>query len=134
MFNDDSIYENFCVDDADLTFENYEELFGTSHIQTEQLFDDAGIDSYFESKEMLADECNEVCTFPYEICFIYYLFWGKELSWRESVLLVSLSTSLEVVMSSSFVKKKVHLSKFRSGPFWCHCKVFNFLIHPRLIH
>ncbi|KAM0850204.1 hypothetical protein ACQ4PT_053230 [Festuca glaucescens] len=60
MFNDDSIYENFCVDDADLTFENYEELFGTSHIQTEQLFDDAGIDSYFETKEMLADECNEL--------------------------------------------------------------------------
>ncbi|CAM0944458.1 unnamed protein product [Alopecurus aequalis] len=60
MFNDESIYENFCVDDADLTFENYEELFGTSHIQTEQLFDDAGIDSYFETKEMPADDCNEV--------------------------------------------------------------------------
>ncbi|KAL6635043.1 hypothetical protein ACP70R_027714 [Stipagrostis hirtigluma subsp. patula] len=51
-FNDGSIYEDFCVDDADLTFENYEELFGTSHIQTEQLFDDAGIDCYFEMKEM----------------------------------------------------------------------------------
>jgi hypothetical protein len=78
MFNGDSIYENFCVDDADLTFENYEELFGTSHIQTEQLFDDAGIDSYFETKEMLADECKEVCTFLHEICFIYYLCLGKE--------------------------------------------------------
>jgi hypothetical protein len=77
MFNGDSIYENFCVDDADLTFENYEELFGTSHIQTEQLFDDAGIDSYFETKEMLADECKEVCTFLH-ICFIYYLCLGKE--------------------------------------------------------
>lgn len=59
MFNDGSIYENFCVDDAGLTFENYEELFGTPHIQTEQLFDDAGIDSYFGMKEMPAADCNE---------------------------------------------------------------------------
>lgn len=59
MFDDGSIYEDFCVDDADLTFENYEELFGTSHIQTEQLFDDAGIDSYFETKEMPATESKE---------------------------------------------------------------------------
>jgi hypothetical protein len=32
---------------ANMTFENYEELFGTSHIRTEELFDDTGIDSYF---------------------------------------------------------------------------------------
>ncbi|KAL5213139.1 hypothetical protein ABZP36_023986 [Zizania latifolia] len=59
MFNDGSVYEGICMDDADLTFENYEELFGTSHVQTEQLFDDAGIDSYFEMKEVLADESIE---------------------------------------------------------------------------
>uniref|UniRef100_A0A0D9WPH9 CCT domain-containing protein n=1 Tax=Leersia perrieri TaxID=77586 RepID=A0A0D9WPH9_9ORYZ len=59
MFSKDSIYEDFCVDDVDLSFENYEELFGTSHIQTEQLFDDAGIDSYFESKEMPAGNSDE---------------------------------------------------------------------------
>jgi hypothetical protein len=100
MFNDDSIYENFCVDDADLTFENYEELFGTSHIQTEQLFDDAGIDSYFESKEMLADECNEVCTFPYEICFIYYLFWGE----RTQLTRISLACLPQYFFRSCYVK------------------------------
>ncbi|XP_062228700.1 zinc finger protein CONSTANS-LIKE 9-like isoform X2 [Phragmites australis] len=59
MFSKDSIYEDFCVDDVDLAFENYEELFGTSHIQTEQLFDDAGIDSYFEMKEALAGNADE---------------------------------------------------------------------------
>ncbi|CAO1941940.1 unnamed protein product [Urochloa humidicola] len=58
-FNDGSMYEDLCVDDTDLTFENYEELFGTSHIQTEQLFDDAGIDSYFEMKEMTPFDSNE---------------------------------------------------------------------------
>nr|AQQ11854.1 constans-like protein [Phyllostachys edulis] len=59
MFNDGSIYEDLYEDGADLTFENYEELFGTSHIQTEQLFDDAGIDSYFELKEMPAVDSSE---------------------------------------------------------------------------
>ena len=62
MFSKDSIYGDFCVDDADLAFENYEELFGTSHIQTEQLFDDAGIDSYFEPKEVPAGNSTEVCS------------------------------------------------------------------------
>uniref|UniRef100_A0ACD5V8G3 Uncharacterized protein n=1 Tax=Avena sativa TaxID=4498 RepID=A0ACD5V8G3_AVESA len=52
MFSKDSIYEDFSMDDIDLSYENYEELFGNSHIQTEELFDDAGIDSYFEMKEM----------------------------------------------------------------------------------
>ncbi|XP_025811895.1 zinc finger protein CONSTANS-LIKE 9-like isoform X2 [Panicum hallii] len=59
MFSKDSIYEDFCVDDVDLAFENYEELFGTSHIQTEQLFDDAGIDSYFKVKELPAGDPTE---------------------------------------------------------------------------
>ncbi|XP_062233043.1 zinc finger protein CONSTANS-LIKE 9-like isoform X2 [Phragmites australis] len=59
MFSKDSIYEDFCVDDVDLAFENYEELFGTSHIQTEQLFDDAGIDSYFEMREAWAGNADE---------------------------------------------------------------------------
>ncbi|KAF0903400.1 hypothetical protein E2562_027693 [Oryza meyeriana var. granulata] len=59
MFSKDRIYEEFCVDDVDLSFENYEELFGTSHIQTEQLFDDAGIDNYFESKEIPAGNSDE---------------------------------------------------------------------------
>ena len=63
MFSKDSIYEDFCVDDVDLAFENYEELFGTSHIQMEQLFDDAGIDSYFEVKEVPAGDSTEVCSF-----------------------------------------------------------------------
>ena len=40
MSSKDNIYEDFSMDDIDLS---YEELFGNSHIQTEQLFDDAGI-------------------------------------------------------------------------------------------
>lgn len=59
MFSKDSIYEDFSMDDIDLSYENYEELFGNSHIQTEELFDDAGIDSYFEMKEVLAGSSDE---------------------------------------------------------------------------
>jgi hypothetical protein len=70
MFSKDSIYEDFCVDDADLAFENYEELFGTSHIQTEQLFDDAGIDIYFEMKEAPAGNSTEVCSLLMNIFFL----------------------------------------------------------------
>lgn len=51
-------YEDFSVDDVDLTFENYEELFGGSHNQSGQLFDDAGIDSFFDMKEMSATNSN----------------------------------------------------------------------------
>lgn len=79
MFNDGSVYENFVVDDTDLTFENYEELFGTQHMQREQLFDDAGIDSYFETNEMPAVDHDKVCIFPHEIRSISYLYVGKEL-------------------------------------------------------
>ncbi|CAM0914020.1 unnamed protein product [Alopecurus aequalis] len=59
MFSKDSIYEDFSMDDIDLSYENYEELFGNSHIQTEELFDDAGIDSYFEMKEVLVGSSDE---------------------------------------------------------------------------
>ena len=62
MFSKDNVYEGFSMDDIDLSYENYEELFGNSHIQTEELFDDAGIDSYFELKEALASSSNEVCS------------------------------------------------------------------------
>jgi hypothetical protein len=62
MFSKDSIYEDFSMDDIDLSYENYEELFGNSHIQTEELFDDAGIDSYFEMKEVPYGSSDEVCS------------------------------------------------------------------------
>ncbi|XP_039119146.1 zinc finger protein CONSTANS-LIKE 9 [Dioscorea cayenensis subsp. rotundata] len=54
----ESFYDDFSVDDVDLTFENYEELFGVSHNPTEQLFEDAGIESFFETKETSAANSN----------------------------------------------------------------------------
>ncbi|XP_019707669.1 zinc finger protein CONSTANS-LIKE 9 isoform X2 [Elaeis guineensis] len=54
----DDFYDDFNMDDVDLTFENYEELFGASHSNAEQLFDDAGIDSFFELNEIPAVNSN----------------------------------------------------------------------------
>ncbi|ONK69342.1 uncharacterized protein A4U43_C05F21840 [Asparagus officinalis] len=51
-------YEDFTVDDVELTFQNYEELFGGSHDQSGPLFDDAGIDSFFDLKEMSGTNSN----------------------------------------------------------------------------
>lgn len=56
----DDFYDDFTVDDVDLTFENYEELFGGSHDRSGsgQLFDDAGIDSFFDMKEISGANSN----------------------------------------------------------------------------
>ena len=50
------------MDDINLSYENYEDLFSNSHTQTEELFDDVGIDSYFKMKEVLAGSSDEVCS------------------------------------------------------------------------
>ncbi|XP_008803171.2 zinc finger protein CONSTANS-LIKE 10 [Phoenix dactylifera] len=54
----DDFYEDLNMDDVDLNFENYEELFGASLSNAEQLFDDAGFDSFFELKEISAANSN----------------------------------------------------------------------------
>ncbi|RWW48942.1 hypothetical protein BHE74_00044941 [Ensete ventricosum] len=58
-FCKDDFYEGFTMGDVDMTFENYEELFGASHNQTGDLFDDAGIEGFFDMKENSAT--NSIC-------------------------------------------------------------------------
>ncbi|URE31244.1 Zinc finger protein [Musa troglodytarum] len=58
LFKDD-FYDGLAVGDEDMTFENYEEFFGVSCNQTGDLFDDAGIDSYFDMKEN--STTNSIC-------------------------------------------------------------------------
>lgn len=73
----DDFYDDFNMDDVDLTFENYEELFGASHSNAEQLFDDAGIDSFFELNEMSAVNSNCQGEFVVEVHVINFFkcFW-----------------------------------------------------------
>ncbi|KAG0447134.1 hypothetical protein HPP92_028501 [Vanilla planifolia] len=60
-------FYEFAVDDVDLTFENYEELFGGSHAHSEQLFDDVGIDSFFETRENSMTHSNGQAEFAAEV-------------------------------------------------------------------
>nr|WQK28214.1 CONSTANS-like protein 6 [Cymbidium sinense] len=50
----DDFYNDFSVT-VDLSFENYEELFGTSHTHLEKLFDDVGIENFFETESSVAN-------------------------------------------------------------------------------
>ena len=45
--DDDILYEDFSMDDVDLSIENYEELFGVCQNHSEQLLENGGIDSLF---------------------------------------------------------------------------------------
>nr|APL97765.1 COL1 [Allium cepa] len=47
-----SFFEDFTTDGGNLTFENYQELFGGPDNQAGQFFDDAGFCSLFDNKEM----------------------------------------------------------------------------------
>ncbi|GER33563.1 zinc finger protein CONSTANS-LIKE protein [Striga asiatica] len=49
---DDSFYDDLIIDEVDLSFENYEELFGVSLDNAEQLFGDVGIEGIFGTKDM----------------------------------------------------------------------------------
>lgn len=66
----DDFYEDLDMDNVDLNFENYEELFGASLSNAEQLFDDAGIDSFFELKENSAANSDCQGEFVTEVCVI----------------------------------------------------------------
>ncbi|PIA58334.1 hypothetical protein AQUCO_00500332v1 [Aquilegia coerulea] len=49
---EDDFCEDFDVDDMELNFENYEELFGNSQTNSEQLLENGGLDSLFGVKDM----------------------------------------------------------------------------------
>jgi hypothetical protein len=70
-YGKDALYEELCMEDVDLTFENYEELFGGSRNQPGQLFDDAGIDTYFEMKEASGADSDCQDDYSTEVLFFY---------------------------------------------------------------
>lgn len=51
QFIDDEFYEDFNMDEVDLSIENYEELFGVGHNDPEHLFAKDGIDRLFGTKD-----------------------------------------------------------------------------------
>ncbi|KAJ8748176.1 hypothetical protein K2173_000584 [Erythroxylum novogranatense] len=53
---EEDIYSDFNMDGVDLNLENYEELFGVTLSNSEELFENGGIDSLFGTKEMSAGD------------------------------------------------------------------------------
>ncbi|KAK4795138.1 hypothetical protein SAY86_013132 [Trapa natans] len=54
----DNLYEDFNIDEVDLTLENYEELFGIILNSSEDFLENGGIDSLFATKETSAADSN----------------------------------------------------------------------------
>ncbi|KAG8364510.1 hypothetical protein BUALT_Bualt18G0004700 [Buddleja alternifolia] len=53
----DGLYDDFNMDEIDLNFENYEDLFGVAHHNPEQLFENDGVDGLFGLKDMSESSC-----------------------------------------------------------------------------
>ncbi|KAL0008747.1 hypothetical protein SO802_010249 [Lithocarpus litseifolius] len=60
LSEENDFYDDFNMDEVDLNFENYEELFGVSLSHSEELFENGGIDSLFGMKDMSAAEGSSV--------------------------------------------------------------------------
>ncbi|KAL2482202.1 Zinc finger protein CONSTANS-LIKE 10 [Forsythia ovata] len=58
FYEGDGLYDNFNMDEVDLDIENYEEIFGEALDNTEQLFDNNGIDDLFGMKDISGSNCH----------------------------------------------------------------------------
>lgn len=58
LYEDDDLYEDFNVDEMDLNLENYDELFGVTLNNSEELLENGGIDSLFGAKNMSGADSN----------------------------------------------------------------------------
>lgn len=58
LCGNDDLYADLDMDEVDLNFENYEELFGLALNNSEELFENGGIDSLFGTTEMSGADSN----------------------------------------------------------------------------
>lgn len=56
--SDDDLYKELNMDEVDMNIEDYEELFGLTLNNSEELFQNGGLDSLFGSKDMSAADSN----------------------------------------------------------------------------
>ncbi|XP_078443095.1 zinc finger protein CONSTANS-LIKE 9-like [Wolffia australiana] len=66
LAGNDEFYDDFDVEDGGLNFDDYNEFFGTSRNHSEDLFDDAEIDSMFDMKNPSSANDNDLDEFPTE--------------------------------------------------------------------
>ncbi|KAF3445301.1 hypothetical protein FNV43_RR14996 [Rhamnella rubrinervis] len=58
LYEDDDLYQDLNMDEMDLNLENYDELFGVTLNNSEELFENGGIDSLFGTKNMSGADSN----------------------------------------------------------------------------
>lgn len=58
LCGNDDLYADLDMDEVDLNFENYEELFGIALHNSEELFENGGIDSLFGTTDMSGADSN----------------------------------------------------------------------------
>lgn len=72
LCENDDIYAGFDMDEIDLNFENYDELFGVTLNNSEELFESGGIDSLFGMDISGADSnCQGAVAAAEVICLLY---------------------------------------------------------------
>jgi len=72
-FCEDEPYADLDIDEVDINFENYEELFGYTLTHSEHLLENGGIDSLFMRQDTSTADSN--CRGgPVEVCFLCNVF------------------------------------------------------------
>lgn len=70
---ENDLYDDFNMDEVDLNFENYEELFGVALSHSEELFENGGIDSLFGMKDMSAADSGCQGAVAAEVFLLYFI-------------------------------------------------------------
>ena len=72
-YEDADLYEDFNMDEMDLSLENYEELFGVTLNNSEELLENGGIDSLFGTRDMSGADSNCQGAVAAEVLIFYSL-------------------------------------------------------------
>lgn len=77
---DNSLYEDFNMEEVDLNLEKYEELFGIALSHSEQLFEHGGIDSLFGKKDTYGADIAEVLSLHFIFSQVFSSYPSQQLS------------------------------------------------------
>lgn len=77
---EDDLYADLDMDEVDINFENYEELFGVTLTHSEQLLENGGINSLFSRQDMRKADSNRPGGLCAEVRFstkilVFHVLW-----------------------------------------------------------
>lgn len=68
--SEDDLFADIDMDEVDINFENYDELFGVTLTHSEQLLENGGINSLFSRHDMRIADSNCQGGLGAEVCFL----------------------------------------------------------------